>query len=307
MNLRREGKADVAKVLDFLLKNPDEAEIIGKLCNEEPCKSEIFSKEKAHSVMTCLNLSKSEYNVLGDFLISNGTNHFPSYYQIQKAKLDCYPKKEYVTIDEREAKIHLQAILDHSVSRVLETLPEKTIDLQNLTLISKWGCDGCSSQGIYKQSFSSETDQGFDDSSIFMTTIVPIKLFDTMKQTVIWENLRPSSTHFCRPIRFSICKETPEVIQKEIERIESEISSLMPTQANSSKVVHQLHMSMIDGKICNVITQTSSAMKCYICGATPKQMNNLKLIEQKIPCEEYYKFGISPLHAKIRFFLVVVP
>jgi len=57
-------------------------------------------------------------------------------------------------------------------------------------------------------------------------------------------------------------------------------------------------LTMVDGKVCNSITETSS-QTCYICGATPKTMNymrNKKLIV------ENYKFGLSTLHAWIRFF-----
>lgn len=57
---------------------------------------------------------------------------------------------------------------------------------------------------------------------------------------------------------------------------------------------------MIDGKVCNAMTDTSSTQKCYICGATPKTMNGeLKdLVDKK----EDYGFGLSTLHAWIRCF-----
>nr|CAI5854687.1 unnamed protein product [Callosobruchus analis] len=36
---------------------------------------------------------------------------------------------------------------------------------------------------------------------------------------------------------------------------------------------HTLLMTMVDGKVCNSLTQNCSSQTCYICGATPKQMN----------------------------------
>ncbi|XP_076385284.1 uncharacterized protein LOC143264017 [Megachile rotundata] len=59
-------------------------------------------------------------------------------------------------------------------------------------------------------------------------------------------------------------------------------------------------LTMIDNKICNSITNTSSAMPCYICGATPTDMNNLDLIDSKAKDSVNLEFGISSLHAWIR-------
>lgn len=56
---------------------------------------------------------------------------------------------------------------------------------------------------------------------------------------------------------------------------------------------------MIDGKICNILTNTCS-MCCYICGAKPKETNVLNKIYRKQPDETCYSFGISSLHAWIR-------
>jgi len=58
---------------------------------------------------------------------------------------------------------------------------------------------------------------------------------------------------------------------------------------------------MIDGKICNILTNQKSSTSCNICGATPKQMNDLKTIKQLRCNEDNYKFGLSTLHCWIRF------
>lgn len=118
----------------------------------------------------------------------------------------------------------------------------------------------------------------------------------------MWKNPTPSSMSFCRPIKFIFCKETPEVIRTEIERINEEISSLIPTVTDSTEISHQLVMTMVDGKICNLLSETRFAVRCYICGATPKCMNNLKQTDGNSCNEKHYKFGLFPLHAKLRFF-----
>lgn len=66
------------------------------------------------------------------------------------------------------------------------------------------------------------------------------------------------------------------------------------------KIHHQLMLTMIDGKICNVLSKTSSSQTCYICRSTPKSMN-ITQTAQNIE-EKYYEFGISSLHGWIRCF-----
>lgn len=66
-------------------------------------------------------------------------------------------------------------------------------------------------------------------------------------------------------------------------------------------VEHKLQLTMIDGKVCNALSQTSSA-KCYICKAKPKEMNDIDICLQKVVHQENYEFGLSPLHSYITFF-----
>lgn len=58
---------------------------------------------------------------------------------------------------------------------------------------------------------------------------------------------------------------------------------------------------MVDGKICSALSGTSSA-RCYICEATPKEMNDIDRCLQKQSDENRFEFGLSPLHSWIRFF-----
>lgn len=69
---------------------------------------------------------------------------------------------------------------------------------QKLHMITKWGFDGASSQSQYKQKFE---DKDADDSSIFMTSLVPIVLHAEDEPTdIYWQNMKPSSTRLCRPV-----------------------------------------------------------------------------------------------------------
>lgn len=46
---------------------------------------------------------------------------------------------------------------------------------------------------------------------------------------------------------------------------------------------------MIDGKVCNVLTNQNSSASCNICGATPIQMNNLNQLKKIDIREENYR------------------
>ena len=58
---------------------------------------------------------------------------------------------------------------------------------------------------------------------------------------------------------------------------------------------------MADGKVWNALKGTKSSQRCYICGSTPKLMNNT---EERFPEDiiDNYSFGLSSLHALIRSF-----
>ncbi|CAH2000475.1 unnamed protein product [Acanthoscelides obtectus] len=60
-------------------------------------------------------------------------------------------------------------------------------------------------------------------------------------------------------------------------------------------------LTMLDGSVGNVLSETNSTMKCIICGATPKDMNTLAGINRP-PNVDNYRFGLSTLHCWIRFF-----
>ena len=58
---------------------------------------------------------------------------------------------------------------------------------------------------------------------------------------------------------------------------------------------------MVDGKVCNALASNSSTQKCYICGATSKEMNNLEVVMRKTANEQTFCWGLSTLHGYIRF------
>ncbi|XP_032587195.2 uncharacterized protein LOC116804340 [Drosophila mojavensis] len=64
-----------------------------------------------------------------------------------------------------------------------------------------------------------------------------------------------------------------------------------------------MHLTLIDGKVLNIVTGTNSCQSCPLCGAKPKQL--LEIADFNSACfkvtEKNLKYGLSPLHAWIRF------
>lgn len=155
---------------------------------------------------------------------------FPEYRDVLSAKRDCLPPKTAIDITSISAEVKLQDLIEHSAELLLRTLNEdclKNLGDCNLTLISKWGCDGSSGQKQYKQCNAENS----SDSNLFMVSFVPLRLrndridFEPSTSRAartnidVWKNDTPSSTKYCRPIRFVFKKETHDVTIEETEKI----------------------------------------------------------------------------------------
>lgn len=70
---------------------------------------------------------------------------------------------------------------------------------------------------------------------------------------MLWKNPRPSSTRYCRPIKFEYKKETIESTLEEVNAVEEEIRLLVSTSVLTNNIEIQvqstLMFTMIDGKV----------------------------------------------------------
>ena len=101
---------------------------------------------------------------------------------------------------------------------------QETISERNLLLILKYGFDGSSGHSAYKQKWND--DAVSDDQNVFVTSIVPLRLQNVLSGKIIWENPRPCSTRFCRPIRIQWLHETNDIARAEKEFIQDQINNL---------------------------------------------------------------------------------
>ncbi|CAH2088755.1 unnamed protein product [Euphydryas editha] len=271
--LKLSNKTKLATIIKELFQNEEKCEIVDKL---------LFTN---NTEKLCLPDDKTKYFCASILSKASGN------------KKTCYPPKEDITVTESGVKIRLQSLLDLTINRILKVIQLDSATTKSLKLISKWGFDGSSSHSNYKQ--KSQSDIKMDDSSVFMISLVPLRLVED-SGSILWENPTPSSTNYCRPIGFKFSKETNDLIQEENASINEEICNLVPTIVENLEIHHDLYMTMIDGKISTVVSNTSSAAVCNICGTPPSKMNDLDFVSKQPIRNDMYKYGLSSLHMWIR-------
>lgn len=299
MILHTDGKRSASKVFKEITNSPTRASKYRKAYTKSNETVVPLTPFQALKMFVEADLTKRQYEIIR----ATNKGHYPCYELLLKAKQECYPPKTTLRVTSTCTEMTLQSLIDHTVMRLSEFLKEVLITLnetqrESLNILFKWGCDG-SQQSRYKQKFSEDADS---DANIFLSSFVPLLI--TCGDKVMWQNPTPSSPRFCRPIRFRYVKETTDVTKEEISYVESSVKSLISTKVNLNGVEyifgHTMKMTMIDGKVCNAATNTTSTSRCYICGATPKDFNDIG--KKHEISSEALDFGLSVLHARIRLF-----
>lgn len=303
ISARLGGHRNLACVIREASNSPEKCQDMKKTISARVDSQRCLSKEEALAYYVDARATTHSYKQTRKWSMKVGHKVFPSFNSVRQAKLDCYPSEEQIFLTETRAEIKLQAVLNKTVERLISAQLEVFKSLppgSAFSLISKWGCDGSSGHSTYKQKFANSEDT---DEFLFVFSFVPLQLRDN-SGNIVWQNPRPSSTMYCRPIKFIFSKETTNFTVTETNKVLEEINQLIPTignvNGNEVSVKHELLFTMIDGKVCNSMTDTSSAQKCYICGATPKFMNDES--KEFVVNKNNLGFGISPLHAWIRSF-----
>lgn len=299
MSVRASGQRDAANLIkEVTTTSPKRATRIKQTRTIE-CIRRPLSSDEALAYYVDSKSTSHSYKTTRKWMRKTGHLVLPSYYALQKSKLACIPNKQFLSVTDIRAEIDLQAILNLTAARLVTVQSEVLKSLSPITeytLISKWGCDGSSGRSRYKQKFAY---QDSDDEYLFVYSFVPIKLYKLDEnEQCIWQNPRPASTMYCRPIKFIFLKEDDKTTKRETNIIKNQIKNLQfsKIKLEDKEIVinHKLLFTMVDGKVCNAMTETKSTQMCYICKATPKFMNqpNPKLIDSET------NYGlVYPLHA----------
>jgi len=308
----RSGNRDLYTVIGYILKSPEQPRKIRKLLE-----TAITEKTPEESLAFLLNNSLTKYVYTNMRLEAkrSGADIWPSYNKVREVKSQCRPPKEEISISEKKAEVSLQSLLNHTVNRIVQLQKEVIIHNMMVTgdketeavLMCSWGFDGSSGHSAYKQSYKSVTDNtNLNDQNLFVTTLIPLRLL-TSRNTILWNNQAPQSTRFCRPLAIEYTHESEEVILSQKKNVEEQIDKLQSIQVavdnvRSIRVHCSLFLTLIDGKVLNIITGTKSMQSCPVCHATPKLFNDLSNKQKGVflPNPKSLVHGISPLHAWIR-------
>lgn len=259
-----------------------------------------ISVQKALALYVDMDLSYRTYNMMRTAVNKVHKGCFPSYKSVLRAKEEYIPTDIKVT--ESSAEVPVQSLLNRTAKSVMDSneFPFKN----NITLECKWGFDGSSNHSLYKQK---ATNPHLNDEFMFVVSLVPLRFLDTENGKILWENDRHSSPRFCRPIKFIFMKESADLINSVQKDITEQISNLNTFHYEQRKVniSFSMNLTMIDGAVLNVLTNNKSCSTCFLCGAKPSQMNSAAVFEREIK-EEHYKYGLSTLHARIKFFECVL-
>ena len=192
---RAAGNSDASNVIKEILFIPTKAKQYRKsdTSTEDIIKKHIPSE--ALSIFVEADKTKKQYETIH----AVNKNIYPCFSLTKKAKEECYPPEESITVTETCSEIKLQDLLDHTsrqlccyLNEVVETLNEK--ERNNLELILKWSCDG-SQQQTFKQKFQNSDDS---DANIFQISFALRLICHTGNQKkVLWQNPAPSSTRYC--------------------------------------------------------------------------------------------------------------
>lgn len=142
MTLRIQGNVEAAKIVKEVTSSSlSKARKYRKSLEFIP--EVTFSADEAVSLVIEQKLSRSQYQGLWSMSKKKKCILYPSYHLVLKAKCKCYPEKDSISICETSAEVKLQALLDHTINRLLTTqmdvvksLPDE--QLLNLNLICKW-------------------------------------------------------------------------------------------------------------------------------------------------------------------------
>ena len=141
-----------------------------------------------------------DYQTLRNGAKEKGINLYPPYNSVREEKKNCIPGD--IIAEDYKAEVSVQELLDHTIKRILQTTSQPSLQGQ-FTMTSKVGFDGCTGQSVYKQLPSEGTELASIavEESLFLTCMVPLQVKNTLTDVIIWQNPKPSSTHYCRPIR----------------------------------------------------------------------------------------------------------
>ena len=215
-----------------------------------------------------------------------GNKLYPSYNHVQEEKKKCIPDSptrgelDGITARDYNALVNLYELLNHTAKRIIESVGLK-IRAKDLTMISKVGNDCCTGQFVYKQMVPEDVELASIavEESLFLTCVVPLQIRSKETDEVVWTNSKPSSTLYCKPIRFKYIKESKNVVVEECNFFKE--SKGVPTRLDGFMTYFELQETMVDGKVPTILSEvTDATTSCSICGLSHPNLNDLEKVNK---------------------------
>lgn len=87
----------------------------------------------------------------------------------------------------------------------------------------------------------------------------------------------------------------------ELQNYQLKTCEIVSESGQKYHVSYKMLFTMMDGSVCNILSDTHSTSKCIIYGATPKDLNTEKVLNRLLKILNY-RFGLSTLRCWIKFF-----
>ena len=224
-------------------------------------------------------MTKLDYQTLRNNAVNKKNKLYPAYNHVLEEKQKCITEGG-IEAGDYNAEVNLQNLMDHTVKRIHQSgnmAMDKIKEGDVLSLVSKVGFDGCTGQSVYKQLTSEESELASiaREESLFSLQV------RNQDGEVVWTNPKPSSTLYCRPIRFQYTKEDADTVAEEAAYIKDAKKNLVPTMLEGFSIKHKLEMTMVDGKVATILSEVTNAnTSCSICGIKCGEMINLERVRE---------------------------
>lgn len=259
------------------------------------------------------NLTVIAYEEIRELTKKYGANIFPCYKTLQSFKKTIEP--DNITVTDTKASVPLKDLTHNTSERLIESIKSgiiETLTYHNLdqneeleaTLICSWGMDGTTGQSQYHQADSDGN--AVKDTALFAASMAALKLTINCangSEIVLWENPAPGSAQSNRCIQIEHAKETDAYTTEVYENIQQQIDELGShgvylSSTTRLNVNFDFHLTLIDGKVAKVLSETPSCARCPCCLAVPTEMNNLENFSNgHFDIKNNFPHTIGPLHA----------
>ena len=304
MKLRQEGKLTASKLMkEINFTSPMRPERIQRKLDSPT--STTVDPHEALAMMINLRMSKRSYFYMYNLQRRHKSKLLPKYQQVAAVKQECYPPG--VSITDMTMCVSLQELCNHTAKQLIVMAQHEIHEIRadmdgeatmTCNILYKYGSDGSGSHSRYALPIHDELNEDSDETHVFATYICPIRVSIVGRDEVLWQNPAPSSPIYCRPVRLEFAKESDNIITQEFERMAEEIERMQPTIMEGLSIEHQFIPTMVDGKVVQTLSETTSSSVCYLCvpPTNPSDMNNLTSIGKKSVAVKMLQYGISPLH-----------